>query len=75
MPFMKVVEKYEIYNFSIIHLVHFCSEILSLDISNRAKSISTGWQRHAFAPTRDIVRVVTPGRAAGRPGRHAGTSR
>jgi hypothetical protein len=67
MPFTKVVEQYEIYNFSIIHLVHFCSKILSLGISNRAKSNSTRCRRHAFAPARDVVRVATPGRATGRP--------
>jgi hypothetical protein len=72
MPFTKVVEQYEIYNLSIIHLVHFCSEISSLDISNRAKSNSTRWQRHAFVPTRDVVLVATTGRAAGRPGTTAG---
>jgi hypothetical protein len=72
MPFTKVVEQYEIYNFSIIHLVHFCSEISSLGISNRTKSNSTRCQRHAFAPTRDVVRVATPGRATGRPGTAAG---
>jgi hypothetical protein len=72
MPFTKVVEQYEIYNFSIIHLVHFCSEISSLGISNRAKSNSTRCQRHAFAPTRDVVRVATPGRATGRPGTTTG---
>jgi hypothetical protein len=57
---------------SIIHLVHFCSKISSLDISNRAKSNSIGWQRHAFAPTRNVVLVATPGRTAGRPGTTAG---
>jgi hypothetical protein len=72
MPFTKVVEQYEIYNFSIIHLVHFCREISNLDISSRAKSNSTGWQRHAFAPTRDVVLVAPPGRAASRPGTTAG---
>jgi hypothetical protein len=72
MPFTKVLEQYEIHNFSIIHLVHFCSEISSLGISNRAKSNSTRCQRHAFPPTRDVVRVATPGRATGRPGTTAG---
>jgi hypothetical protein len=72
MPFTKVAEQYEIYNFSIIHLVHFCSEISSLGISNKAKSNSTRCQRYAFAPTRDVVRVATPGRATSRPGTTAG---
>jgi hypothetical protein len=72
MPFTKAVEQYEIYIFSIIHLVHFCSEISSLGISNRAKSNSTRCQRQAFAPTRDVVRVATPGRATGQPGTTAG---
>jgi hypothetical protein len=71
-PFAKVVEEYEIYNFPIIHLVHLCSKISSLDISNRAKSISTGQQRHAFAPTRDVVRIASPARVAGRPSTTAG---
>jgi hypothetical protein len=68
MPFTKVVEQYDIYNFSIFQLVDFCSEISSFDISNRAKSNSTRCQRHAFMPTRDIMHVATPGRATGRPG-------
>jgi hypothetical protein len=32
---------------------------------NRAKSISIGCQRQAFAPARDVVLVATPGRTAG----------
>jgi hypothetical protein len=71
-PFAKVVEEYEVYNFPIIHLVNFCREISTLDISNRVKSTSTGLQCHAFTPTRDVVRVASPARAAGRPGTTAG---
>jgi hypothetical protein len=72
MPFTKVVEQYKIYNFSIIHLVHFCSEISSLGISNRAKSNSTGCRRQAFAPTRDVARRGHADRDADRPGATAG---
>jgi hypothetical protein len=40
MAFVEVVEELEIYNFHIYALVHFCSEISSLDFSNRAMLIS-----------------------------------
>jgi hypothetical protein len=39
---------------------------------NRAKSIASSQQHHAFAPTRDVLRVATPARASDRPGTTAG---
>jgi hypothetical protein len=39
---------------------------------NRVKSNSSGQRRTAFAPTHDVVHVVTPAHATGRPGTTAG---
>jgi hypothetical protein len=49
MTFVEVVEESEVYNFPIYAWVHFCSEISSLDFSNRARLISRASQRAASA--------------------------